>query len=318
MTSRMRTARTITRGAGALCALLCSRAGWAQTPCSPAAALEGEPALTAELGELLRGRGVGAPATGCPAVQVWVESHDGVLSVAIRDAGARESRRVVAGLDVAAALVESWARTDISGPLMSPPPPDGASLREAPVVAGAALVLQRPGDPPRSLALRVAGETTFASDGSLWFGAQVAGCVRLGRTCIGALARFAQDSGLTEAADSVEAARKGAELIIGAELPYHVGRGAVTPGFGLGVGWLRTTVASAAGGTSDVDSGGLRAEANLAIRIPLSRRLSIDVGLGLAVSPLARSSQELANGATLPGEPRGYLRALGGLRYGEP
>src|SRR5256885_15559611 len=86
------------------------------------AALEGDPALVAEVGEELSRRGVSV-GTGEEVVSASVTAEADGIRVTLRDPQGRTTDRLVATVDPAAALVESWARRDIARPPPGPRTP---------------------------------------------------------------------------------------------------------------------------------------------------------------------------------------------------
>src|SRR5438477_12916199 len=77
------------------------------------AALEGDPALVAKVGDELTRRGVTA-GSGDDAVLASLAQEGDGIRVALRDPQGRTTERLVSSVETAAALVESWARRDIA------------------------------------------------------------------------------------------------------------------------------------------------------------------------------------------------------------
>lgn len=290
--------------------------------CAPAAgvhAVGDETRLQLALSELrdrLAERGIGEPVQGCPAAQAEVTAAGAELVVDVEDVAGRHSRRTVSNAAAAASFIESWVRSDLSAPLLSPtlafPAPRASEAARPMVVRQAA----RRGLPALGLAL--GGQAAVASDGSVWGGLELAGCVRLGRVCAGALARWNVELQSEERRENAQAERRSADLLVGADLPLSFGRVTLTPGLAAGVGWMHNGAFRVSERRIDEDSGGLRLAARLTVSMRLRGRWGIDLGATLDASPLARTESYVVEAVTIPGEPRVYLRGMLGLRWGAP
>jgi hypothetical protein len=290
--------------------------------CVPTVLLEGDTALVPAVADALAREGIaGIPAPGCPVVRVAVrDAGDGFL-VSIVDVHGRLSERTVFDVAGAAAVVASWVRGDLVAPLLADRP--GAGTAAPP--DDAATIIDRtdpvPPDGEAILGVDVGAETSVALDTSVWFGARLAGCVRLGPTCLGALARFAADPGLAGDSAELDTTRMGLDVLLVVDFPFDLGPVFLTPGAGFGAGWMRSRGKGAGRGTEDdvyVDAGGMRADAHVMLTIPVGAGLSLDFGLGLDVWFLTHTAPFDVDGRSLAGEPRGRLRAGLGLRYGAP
>lgn len=286
------------------------------------AELNGPPPLVASVERALAERGVRRPAAGSGAIRVHlVEADDGIRLVLVRDGG-RPAERVVANVEIAAAVIESWTRPDLSDPLLAPrrvalarlptvePPPPEASVTAA---AGA---------PPGSPVLRVFGETAFASDRSVWMGAGLGGCLTVGRFCVGLVGRFASDVGPRAGRASfkmttpAQLGRMALEGLATIELPLRLERPLVRVGAGAGIGRLSSEARHESYGRG-VATVGPRAEGWAGVAFPVWSRLLVDLELSAALAPLARRDAVEAGYFTLPGEPLGQGRAVLGVRWGQ-
>jgi hypothetical protein len=162
------------------------------------------------------------------------------------------------------------------------------------------------------------GETAVALDASVWFGVHLAGCVRLGPMCLGALARFSADSGLTGDSKETDTQRLGLDVLLIADFPIDCGPVFLTPGVGFGAGWMNASRTAGGGDDVDVDGGGMRADVHATLTIPVGADFAIDVALGADVWILAHTARYEEDGTVLAGEPRARFRATIGLRYGAP
>jgi len=271
------------------------------------AALAGDPALVAQLSDELVRRGVPS-GSGEEAVQASVVQEGDGIRVALRDPQGRTTDRLVASVDTAAALVESWARRDIADPLLAPrapvqPPP--------PLVAAPAVVvpMEAPSPPPASIwtpVLRLQGESW---NRSLWLAGSVGACARVGAMCLGGSMRLARQ---LESHDPPFEERfplrmqTDFETLAQAELPIALGRPVLVLGLGVGLGWRFDNVGWQAG---------LRGEARVGLVLPIWSRLALDAGLTAALAP---ATDDRDPNFPEPRPTERQLRVGFGLRWGLP
>ena len=314
---------------GALgCLLLATRAA-AQRDCTRDVVVDGDADVAVAVREALARRSAASSSARCEPVRATVTRRGTQLAVRIVDGSGRSSERTVAELQTVADLIDTWANGD--GAALSegsaPAPPPRPALG---VTSGAGVVAedrQAPPAPPRPAgaavvnprwSLGATAEATVATDRSLWFGVSLHGCVRFGPMCPGVLARVASDSRLGGQTAVTPSTRLVADLLVVLEYSLRLGRVALVPGFGVGFGWLHIGQLQAAGADEvDVDAGGLRVDAHVALSILLHPRLWLDVTLSLDASPLAHTAVFVQETGSVAGEPWGYLRGGFGLRYGE-
>jgi hypothetical protein len=277
--------------------------------CGPAAVVEGDAAAVASVVGLLVQRGIDTDPVGCPAVRARLERRGATIVVnAIDGDGAPPIERVVTELDAAATVIESWARTDVTSPLLAARHLRTAALPEpATAVATAVTPAAEPRVPPRGVQVFLALETSLAEDRSSWIGMQLGVCVMLGPVCAGVRGRVATTS---HERLEVRTDRQATDVVFGGDIPIRLGKTTLSPGFAAGVGAVHSRVEMAHLGS---ETFGLRAEAHVAWTIPIWARLSIDLTAtvdGTQVTDLERSN------GTLSDEPRLLGRLGAGLRYG--
>jgi hypothetical protein len=292
-------------------------------PCVPAVAVAGDPAMAAEVAETLDARGLAAPRAGCPVEQATLERAAGGILVTIVDVDGRRAERTVADTATAAALIESFAASELM-PARTPP-----SVR--PVAVAAAVVDARvDGELPRVLVVRtesrvhgsigVAAESAVGSDGSVWFGTRAHACVQLGPACAGGAVRIARDAGLGGDAETLESRRTGYDVLLTVDLPLSPGRWALAPGVGVGTGWvhIRRDFMSTQEGpdTAEINAGGLRADLHVTASVPLAAGVFLTLGAALGLAPNAHSAPYIDEGRTVAGEPRAFGRVDLGLELG--
>ncbi len=300
-----------------LCSLLMVAslaAAAAAGPCEPQVNLAGDGATVAAIAALLGARGVivAAPsvarAPGCAPVEVVVEPEQQQVRVVI-DRG--PAPPIVRSVDRASAatVIESFARTDLTEPLLAPAPP---GLRSAPVavaVAVAPLAMVVAPRASRGIELVAAGEAWYAPDRSSWLGLTLGACVRLGPVCAAARVRAGSVADVPASWGTVE--RRSTELLLGIDVPLALHGLTLVPGFAGGVGQVHTRVD---GVHMARETGGLRADVHAALVVPLHGHLALDLSVAADLSQVTRleSNTDMA----LPAEPRGMIRAGLGLRYG--
>ena len=282
----------------------------------------GDPDLLSEVNEELAARGIARTASaGCPVVQVVLEPHSQGVELTLRDAHGRTSHRLVSGAVATATIIESWARQDLSLPLLASPPLSDESPTlsvSVPPEPG----LNKPIETTDTHAFRLGGavESSAATDGSLWFGMNLSGCGLRGPACIGGLLRLAFDKGVTGASDRLETGRTALDLFVGADFPIRVGRAWLSPGLALGAGWLQTRRGVEGGSSSnlqiELNRSGARANVHVLFSWPLSAQLCLSAGLhgDLLVRPHTRDFH--AGSMVLAGEPLALGRLSLGIDYG--
>jgi hypothetical protein len=282
-----------------------------------AAALEGPPGLVLAVARGLAQRGLSTSAgTGGADLQVTISQEPTGIRVVLRDRDGRGTERLVATVEVAAALIESWARPDLVDPLLvgkkppSPPPsPQAVPLASEPQAT--------PGGLPR---LRLGLESAVGSDRSLWWGASLGGCLTWGRLCLGLQGRFAANDAGESAARFRETTpatldRLALEAMIGVDSEVTVGGVRLGVGAGLGLGRIASDVRLDDFGRQ-VSALGPRAELRIGLGIEVASRVHLDLELGVALAPTARREPSTAGYFTVPGDPLGQLRLGLGARWG--
>lgn len=217
---------TMGRAWVALAALAClSREAMAE--CRPTAVPYGEPTLVRLLGERLAANGIATTAaSGCPMARVRVEQRGEQIHVEVTDSFGRTGTREVHDVATAATIVESWTSQEIDDGSM---PPE-AVTKMTPATSST----WRHG-------ITAAFESSAGGDRSIWLGVAVSGCVRLGPACAGAIVRGTQDTTAGTSGAAIDHDTKQFAALATVGLPRHVGGFVVTPGVGIGYGWLEVT-----------------------------------------------------------------------------
>jgi hypothetical protein len=273
------------------------------------------------------------------------------LTLMMIDAYGRVTRRTVSDVPAAAAVIESRTGVELLVPLLPAGEvlsgegdgiDDGAdhnqddlengkgggdALASAPPRAPAPEVVAQAAPAPEArpvshgVTLLVATEMAAGSDDSAWAGLSLSGCVTLGPICLGTLLRFWHDLDASDESANVLHRRDSGEVAVSLDLPFSRGRVAFRPGVELGVGWIHMGGFGAHAQMLDdneFDHGDVSAGLHLAASLAVSRRWSIEGGLGVSFSLFAHQAPFFVNGVTLPGEPLAYGLATLGFRYGVP
>jgi hypothetical protein len=243
------------RGALAVAVVLSGTRTAPAEPCTPRAQLDGDTAAVEKVaGELRKlGVGVGPGARGCRTVRAQVElDREGGIAVAIVDGSRRSEGRVVGDAGIAAAWIDSWLRDDLDG--LGPAPAPESATPAAPAASAAPAPAPAPAPPPLAatkradavarasmltrFALAAAYEQTWTEDDASASGIDAGACLRIGRACIGARVQYAREADRTVGFTAMS--RSDASILATAGGTFSLGRMAVSPEFGLGVGRRHT------------------------------------------------------------------------------
>jgi hypothetical protein len=328
---------------GALLACLLAAPAALGEPCAPTALVSGDPTVVAPIEQTLTLHGVATSTDGdCPVVRAEVAMLGTEVLTSIEDPDGRRSERVLATPFVAATVIESWARPDLSGGLLGPPVVRPAHTTPATGISGWSTgdtELRAEHEPSASSAadwsawLGLAGETTAGGDQSVFFGPRVGVCWRLGPACVGALARFAYDSQLSGNSESLSTKRLALDGLLLLDFPFEWSSVSLVPGIGIGGGWARSSRylepeveeeddeeeedwdRNEKSGQIDEDTFGLRVDLHLSLAIMLTEGLSLDLTVSGGLSALGHYGTYYYEPGRIAGEPRITGRAGVGLSY---
>ena len=124
----------------------------------------------------------------------------------------------------------------------------------------------------------------------MWAVPAVRWCLGLGPICVGAAVRGQLDLRATGRSQDLDTTRLGFDATLTAEVPLRLGALALSPGVGLGAGWLRYE-----GGEDDTgvfveqDRGDLRIDAFLRAYWTLSAPVGLAFSLDAGIAPLSGS-----------------------------
>jgi len=273
----------------------------AAAECRPTVTLVGDAALVASIGTDLVGRGIAIERAGsCPATSATIERRDDGLVVWISDAS-REVREV----QTAAAVIESFVRDDVGSPLLAARPIARHTYDDD-------LALPAPLVWPSGLHLVAGLETSFANDATEWLGVRLSACYMIGPLCPGV--RLRGSAVANEEDDDWDPTwrRKSSELLVAIDAPIRVGTYLVTLGVAGGIGGVSTKNNPVVPNRSS----GFRAEAMLAVSIPLSPKLALDVYATATAAQKVENEVGFAAEDMVPPEPVGFLRLGVAMRWG--
>ena len=210
-------------------------------PCVPVARVSGEPALVDAVVGVLRTRGLrvgGAARCGDLRAEVTTDERGGVRVVLIDDQE-RTVERFAADATGASTVIESWVRRDVAAPLLAARP--DLARPHAPAPAPVAIAAPARATSPRRIELGGAAELALGSDGGVWRGVRLHGCVQAGPLCVGGLVRYASDSGQRGRSHRLETTRSTVDVVLAADLPVDRGQLGIVPGVGVGQASFRST-----------------------------------------------------------------------------
>ena len=308
--------------------------------CGPAATLLGRDELVGEVVLELVSRGIDVkPPATCPSVGVHLARKDGQIVVELTDPAGRTVTRSVSRVGEAVTVIESWARPDMNADLLagfdaptSPKTPSASpasdlatpaeskpsvDTRPAPPSSSTA-VARHPLDVQRDqrsrLTISLVGDIAIDRRAS-WVGAMVTACTPVWRVCVGGTGHLRTSATATQPTDTT--------LLASIDLPLRVRRLTLIPGLGIGAGRDSSDMSDGMGsGMQDqADSGwSLRGEARMIASYPLTRRVFLDVAVGLVAAPATGGDEQNQNqnGESSTTGPAMLFQLGAGLRLGAP
>jgi hypothetical protein len=276
------------RGAGvaAVVLLLAANRDAAGDACVPSAVVIGDDGLVRTIESELRSRGItvagdgGATDITCAVHAEVAPDVDHHVRVTITDSDGRTVERLTADAGTAATAIESWARRDMSDPLLAgyaPAPP-----REPPVRDAAAMVAPR----WRRIEVGTALDGGVSNDGAVWGGVRGRACAMVGDACVGAAVRYARDTELSGDTAALENGRSALDLTVMVELPLDRDRWSIVPAVGLGQTSL-TAVRELVDEEESEQASSLHVLAAMSAGLRITGAWRARADLGLALSPFA-------------------------------
>lgn len=291
-----------------------------QEPCASAVHLDGDAALTVPVAEALRRRGIAVdPPLSCPLALVRVDRRAGGLGITINQEPA-QGERIVSDPAVAAVLIESWIRSDLTDSLLAVPRFPLAPELAAAVAPAPAPPASAPTGPGFTISLLF--EVGIDKDAAVWLGGTLHGCAPVGPICLGAVLRVAADVPPIAVGTLLDQ-RIAMDVLASVIWPIRRGRWTLAPGLGLGAGWLRHEALSDGAAaqlevedrpailTTAADEGGVRAELRFMAMVRLRAGFHLVSTLALSTSFLEGSAAPFEAAQSLPSAP--WLTLHGGL-----
>jgi hypothetical protein len=208
--------------------MLLARPAMAIEACAIVQMTNGDSRLGESIASLLEGHGVRTQGEQCASsrAQVLVDDVADATTVAvlITDGEGKEARRRIPRDDKTAAVVASLVESFVLGE-------DTELLLRPDAAATAAPPPQRWGQ------VGLQGGLLSGADASTWYGAQLDGCARAGRSCIGLRVRFAHDD--QSALSDLVRTQWGGGALWG--IPFEGRRWQLLPAVALGVTYTRSS-----------------------------------------------------------------------------
>ncbi len=300
------------------------RAAAAGSRCTAVARVSGAPVLVGPVLALLRERGVPVEgASSCGAISAVLASEEERVRVTIIDGDGRIVERVVDDVEGAATAVESWARGDLTDPLLAArqAPPRPAVDHEAPHLIDIEEEVRAPVN-GHAVDVGALAEMALSNDGALWAGLRAQACVEIGPVCAGALLRYAIDTENGGLAEDKLSHRQAIDMMASAELPIRIDRGrfAIAPGLALGLGALRAQRTETCDECED-EAVALTMRGQIAGVARLGRSWSARLDLAFGWAPFAEeeigeTDMDANDEPFLAGQPTRFYAAGLGLVYG--
>lgn len=266
----------------------------ARADCKPTAVAQGDPALVAALIARLTASGIATTSTtGCPAVQVRLDKRGQQVHVRVTDAFNRLGERDVQDVATAAAIIESWTLQEVDAGTLPAEPATAPSAEPSVEKSPTAQMLATPHLARSGVA--VSALSALGSNGTTWLGGAVSACARIGALCAGASLRGVRDTRATGDTSTIEQDSYALSALATVDLPRKLGNFVLTPGIGVGYGWLHVTTHhhDAMNNPLDIPTSDhqLRAGAHLAILRSWRERISVFGDLWTELSAVRSDSQ---------------------------
>ncbi|MFN0248515.1 MAG: hypothetical protein ACKV2T_16605 [Kofleriaceae bacterium] len=221
-------------------------------PCAPRVELAGDRDAIARVAVELKALGVvlGSiePASRSCSVNAMVALEGEGLAVAVHNSSRRSEGRVVGDARVAAAWIDSWLRDEIEvsswaiAALPLAAPSTHTAMQSTPMSASASGAPEVVPAPSPSLFERVGlsfvVERSWTDDDTEWNGFDIAGCMRIGPTCLGGRIRAGFQDDLAYLSSTAD--RSDIVALATASIPLTAGQVSIAPEIGIGVGRMRT------------------------------------------------------------------------------
>lgn len=292
-------------------AMLCVQSAFGDQ-CPPSVRISGNSELIENITEILNQRGIETePADRCPLVTAWVKKTEDKVKVIVEDSQKRRKQMIAADVAEAVTFIESWALSQVGLEFSEPSPVTLEPIEPKPRPT------QSPAERKKKPTFFIGGGPEallgFDDDPSFWIGGNIVGCGQVGPVCIGGLGRYMQDLGISTEADDFDLTRQGAEGMATLEMPLQFGHLKIRPGFGLGLGWMRTegtgepAVNSVEKGKEVFDTWGFIGQVHFSMSGSI--KSTVDAGGRMFFRPSlpAETDDFVREGRQLPGEPWGFV-----------
>jgi hypothetical protein len=134
--------------------------------------------------------------------------------------------------------------------------------------------------------------------------------------CPGVAVRYHVDLDVSGHSADLDTSRSGAEVLATAEFPIELSYFFLSPGLGLGAGWIRSKLADRSTGTVEIDSAGVSLEAFARASHAFSSGNIFGVTLSVGIDPLAHTSDFADPDGSVAGNPFWRVGLSVDLAYG--
>ncbi|GEM_PF-6157607 len=292
------------------------------TNCPPVAVIDGDPIIVKAVSSYLQARGVSTRRVeNCPVVIANLSVSNKGISIHLAKDSGRIDTRLVSDTSTAATLIESWVRSDLTTPLINPQISVPLIPQESEPGNGVdTMVPEEPSldHTENSIGFAVGLHPGFsvAGDGSFWLSVAATGCIIIGSVCPGTLLRYNVDSGIFGHSKDLHTSRSGIEAVITSEYPIHFGRLVISPGLGIGTGWIRSKHKDLNTGNLEIDSAVLRLEVYTHTFLIFSNGFIIGATLSSGVDPLTHTADFNEPNGVVAGNPLWQVGLSMNLTYG--
>lgn len=256
----------------------------------------------------------------CPFVLASVTEKDRNYSVTISDSFGREAKRKFTSLSSVMAWIDSWARSSIGWELIAQKQVKTEQKKEPRKIRKLIKSDFHPDD--SSYGVSATANGLYGFDESFWLGVRIAAWKTVRPASIGGSLRYAGQFADSADFKKYYMDRLTVDALAEVDFIFRSGRFRIGPGFGLGVGWLRShgkaePYSDGVNGTrwESFDTWGFVGDLRFTFAVEINHGLGIMMGTFFKSYIPAHENNFRLNGRKLPGEPWGFTGVSLGLTY---
>ena len=293
----------------------------AEDECKPVAILKGARQSIEPIRSRLKEIGI-KPETieGCPYIVASVIKEDQNYLITISDSFGREAKRNFTSLSSVVAWIDSWARSSIGWELIAPKQVKTEQKKEPRTIRKLIKPDFHPDD--SSYGISATADGFYGFDESFWLGARIAAWKTVSPASIGGSLRYAGQLAGSPDIKKYSMDRLTVDALAEVDFIFRSGRFRIGPGFGLGIGWLRShgKAEPYADGTDgsrweSFDTWGVVGDLRFTFAVEINHGMGIMMGTFFKSYIPAHENNFRLNGRKLPGEPWGFTGVSLGLTY---